>query len=326
MKIVITIAILISFAVLIKTTDLHKVISSIRLIGFRFTLLLLLTFVAYLFAAIGWKYCFRKEARILAVRDLFIIRHIGEMLSLVNPASVIGGEAMKIYMLQNKGIEKTDIVASVLIARVMMALTQVAVFLVSLAVVYSSNTPLFDFFPTAGLQPAAVFIVLTMLIVLSGNRIYMQPLYKNSGLYSFMKNLVRKWEIKQIIKAMNHFFRNDSKGLACCTLFFFMHWIIGSLEIYFILLFLGIKAGIFQIILVDMGIVLFKAAGAFIPGQIGVEEIGNKIMLGFIGITDYEIWITVSILRRTRQLFWIVTGLTAYMIYSKKPGNLPDLS
>lgn len=326
LKIVTVTVILISFGILIQTTDLQKVLASIHLIGFRFALLLLLTFTAYLFAAIGWKYCFKKEARILAIGNLFLIRHMGEMLSLVNPAGVIGGEAMKIYMLQNKGIEKTNIVASVLIARVMMAVTQVVIFLVSLAAVYSFNTHLVDFFPTVRLKPAFVFILITMLLVLAGNRIYLRQLFKKSRLYAFLKNLAYTWQIKDIFRAVSRFFQHDSKGLACCTFFFLMHWIIGSLEIYFILFFLGIKAGLFQIILVDMGIVLFKAAGAFIPGQIGIEEMGNYIMLGFIGITDYEIWITVSVLRRTRQLFWIITGLAAYMIYNKKTSDLPGLS
>lgn len=74
-----------------------------------------------------------------------------------------------------------------------------------------------------------------------------------------------------------------------------------------------------------MGIVLFKTAGVFIPGQIGIEEIGNKIMLGLIGIPDTDIWVTVSILRRSRQLFWIAFGLAAYLIiYKKEKVTIPQ--
>ena len=326
LKTAIIVVILISLGILIRTTDLQKVISSIRLIGFRFFLLLLITFIAYLLATIGWKYCFKKEARILSIYDLFLIRHVGEMLSIVNPASVVGGEAMKIYMLQNKGIEKTDVVASVLISRVMMAITQVIIFVISLTVVYSSNTHLFDSLPHLQLKLTVTLVLSIMLTALVIKSHYITRLVTNSKFYLLIKKFVYQWKLKQVFSTINGFFQKDLKSLLCCTFFFLIHWIIGSLEVYFILFFLGIKASLFQIILADMGIVLFKAAGAFVPGQIGVEEMGNKIMLGFIGISNDEIWITVSILRRTRQLFWIVIGLTAYLIYSKRVNNLPDLS
>ncbi len=43
---------------------------------------------------------------------------------------------------------------------------------------------------------------------------------------------------------------------------------------------------------------LFKAAGAIVPGQIGVEEYGNKVMLDVIGIVSNEIWLVVTLIRR----------------------------
>ena len=93
-----------------------------------------------------------------------------------------------------------------------------------------------------------------------------------------------------------------------------LHWIVGSLEFYFILLFLGVKTTVAKALLVDMGVIVFKSAGAFIPGQIGIEEYGNKVMLGIIGIAGGTIWITVSILRRARQLAWILLSLLVYFI------------
>jgi hypothetical protein len=73
-----------------------------------------------------------------------------------------------------------------------------------------------------------------------------------------------------------------------------------------------------QALTVDMGVVLFKSAGAFIPGQLGIEEYGNKIMLLVIGVPGAGIWITASILRRARQLFWILFGVVLYFVFFKK--------
>ena len=140
-----------------------------------------------------------------------------------------------------------------------------------------------------------------------------------------MQHLAERFQLMQIYTGFSTFFKTNKKGLLYCTLLFTLHWIIGSLEVYFILKFLGIKAGVLQVIFVDMGIILFKSAGAFVPGQIGVEELGNKVMLELIGIPDAEVWITVSVLRRSRQVFWIVCGMLFYFLYTLKYKGLTKI-
>ena len=93
---------------------------------------------------------------------------------------------------------------------------------------------------------------------------------------------------------------------------------VGSLEFYFILILLGIKTTVFSTLLVDMGVVVIKSIGAFVPGQIGIEEYGNKIMLTMIGVTGATVWVTASILRRSRQLFWMVTSAVMYFVIFKR--------
>ena len=129
--------------------------------------------------------------------------------------------------------------------------------------------------------------------------------------------IIRK-KIINFLTTLPQAFRNNRRGLAVAFLFFSLHWIIGSLEFYLILKFLGVKASVVQALLADMGVILFKSAGAFVPAQIGVEEYANKIMLAAIGLPDTEIWVSASILRRARQLFWIVFGLGIYFIINKK--------
>ena len=110
------------------------------------------------------------------------------------------------------------------------------------------------------------------------------------------------------------FYRENKRAMFLSFLFCSLHWVVGSLEFYFILLFLGIKTTIAKALLVDMGVIVFKAAGSFIPGQIGIEEYGNKVMLGIIGIGGGTIWVTASILRRARQLSWISLSLLVYFV------------
>jgi len=88
---------------------------------------------------------------------------------------------------------------------------------------------------------------------------------------------------------------------------------LGAGEIYLILECLGIPIGLINATVVDMGIVVVKSLGSFVPGQIGVEELGNKWMLEIAGVTG-SVWIAVSILRRGKQLVWILIAALFYFI------------
>jgi len=64
-----------------------------------------------------------------------------------------------------------------------------------------------------------------------------------------------------------------------------------------------------------MGVIFFKTIGAVVPGQIGIEEYGNKVMLETIGVQSNEIWLVVTLMRRARQLFWLgIAGIFIFFI------------
>jgi hypothetical protein len=70
-------------------------------------------------------------------------------------------------------------------------------------------------------------------------------------------------------------------------------------------------------LLVDQGVLVLKSSGAFIPGQLGVEEVANKIMLSIVGIKATGLWVASSIVRRSRQLFWIIVSAMLYMVINQ---------
>jgi hypothetical protein len=141
--------------------------------------------------------------------------------------------------------------------------------------------------------------------------------------YLAARQRIETWRIRlfELLNEGANFFLNNKKRLAWTFLFF--HASLGD-RLYGIFpysKFLGIKTSMLHAIFLDMGVILFKAAGAFVPAQIGVEEYGNKVMLSLVGITGVEVWITVSLIRRLRQLFWIALGLIFYLLIYKKHRN-----
>lgn len=290
--IVITVCIVISLIAFINTTDIGKVIDSVQKIGYKFIWLLLLTGIAYYFATISWQYCLGDQYRSISTFRLFLIRHVCETVGLFNPASVVGGDALKAVMLANHGIENKRVVASIILSRLILIATQLSFFLV---------TVLALFMHSSGFKHA------------DANE-------KVNSWLPFILTKTRTLRLKSasFLKEIPTLFRENKRAIAWSVVFALLHWIFGALEFYFILNFLGIEVSILHAFFIDLGVIFFKTAGAFIPGQIGVEEYGNKIMLMAIGIHDAEIWISASILRRARQLVWIAVGIVIYFLLVKK--------
>lgn len=308
-----------SLLLFIQATDLQRVISSIHEIGFKFLLLLLITFIAYFFGTLSWQCCMGKSARNILTGNLFLIRHIGETVSLINPASILVGESVKIYLLKNHHIDKNTAVASILVSRALMIITQLLLFTTAVIILTASTQSLnLGFNSQSILFFTLIFIAISL--TLFRYRQWFKKIITKTKAGILLKNRTAGWRSKmqEIRKEILSLLQQHKKQVLFAFIFATLHWLLGSLEFFFILKFLGIKVTLLKALLVDMGVIFFKSAGAFIPGQIGIEEYGNKIMLAAIGIPGTEIWVTASILRRARQLIWIAFGIGMYWLLFKK--------
>jgi hypothetical protein len=281
----ITLCIVASLTIFIQETDLKKALQLISVIGYRFYLLLFITFIAYLLGTLSWQYTLGSEVKKISLTRLFLIRHVGETVAWFNPTSIVGGDALKGVLLAKYDIDKKKVVLSVLLSRIIMILSQLLLlFMTTCYLVFKHPESAVSRFSTLKLGlPLAWF---------------------SSADLSLKLNALWR-DVKQMIT-------DHSKLVTIACGFAVLHWLVGSLEFFFILKFLGLKVSPMQALLVDLGVIIFKAAGAFIPGQLGIEEYGNKIMLIAIGIPGTEIWISASILRRARQIVWAGFGILIY--------------
>ena len=114
------------------------------------------------------------------------------------------------------------------------------------------------------------------------------------------------------------YFRGNKGRFLVAFLLCTIHWIFGSVEFLIVLRMMGLDISLMQAVVVEMGVSLFKTIGMIVPAQIGVEEYGNKVMLDVIGVVSNEIWLVVTLMRRGRQLFWLLIAGIFTMIISKK--------
>ena len=311
LKIALVISVIASIGIFLYATDFNEVFQILKTIGWKASWILLSTFVAYLLGSLGWKYCLGQYASRVSLSQLFTYRHIGETLALFNPTSIIAGDWLKAEALKKHQSPKEEALNSVLLSRILMVISQMTLLITALVwLIFSTDIVLF---PNFKIWMGGLLIILVILLSVITFIILKTP--KNLPKNNQNKILT---QIKKYQNSLNAYIKAYPLYSALAFLFLALHWVVGSLEMYFILKILRYDVGIIHGLLMDMGVILVKSVGAFIPGQLGIEEIGNKLVIMMVGISSASLWVSVSILRRSRQLFWSAVGGILYLFNRKK--------
>lgn len=322
LKILLLVLMLVLLFLFIRGVNIHAILCSLNQTGWLgFLSLILVTGIAYWMATLGWKACLPGVFRSVSTYRLFLIRHVGEVITLINPAGIIGGETAKMMLIEQQyNIPKPAAASSILIARLVLIYTQLICFfaVVGILLIQGIRFPLFMqqlLWALTLFLLLAVFILWLIMYKNAGNRTIELPAHEQRWWIRYGIKLRQVWTTSIL------FFTEHPKAIFCSSLYAVMHWVFGGLEFYIILQLLQYNVTVASALMVDLGVVFFKTAGAFVPGQVGVEELGNKMMLAAIDIPDPEIWITASLLRRGRQICWILLGILFYMMLRKKIMN-----
>ena len=318
-KWVLLILVLVFVGQFVWNSDLEVIGGYLKKMPFTFLGVVGLSFFAYLSATIAWRLCMGNDGNKTGISQLFMIRHVGEMLSVFNPTSVIAGEALKAHYLSKNGVDNKRAISSILLARILIILS--ALLLIILSALYLVLGVVGD---NQGLP-----IIILALVIIGGFGYLLARFLLHSKLYLYkaivklQKRFGNKYitdklvgSIQEINQEAHIFYSNNRRKFFWAFLLSVLHWILGAAEFYLILKVLGLDISVINAIAIEMGVILFKTIGAIVPGQVGVEEYANKVMLQAVGIAGNEVWLVVSIMRRARQLFWV--GVAGAFYFSLK--------
>ena len=307
-------------------TDLEVIGQYLKKMPFTFVGVVALSFFAYLSATLAWKLCLGEQGKKTNLLQLFMMRHVGEMLSVFNPTSVIAGETLKAHYLSKYEIPNEKSISSILLSRVLIILS--AILLLLLSALYLAAGVL------GGNSGLAIIIIALIVVGVFGYFLARFLLHSKMYLHSFIKKLQNRYgkkyltdsfleSVLKINREAHNFYNNDRSKFLFAFLLSVVHWILGAAEFYLILKVMGFDISFVNAIAIEMGVILFKTIGAIVPGQVGVEEYANKVMLDAVGIVSNEVWLVISIMRRARQLFWVaVAGLFYWLIGKYQKGVL----
>ena len=313
-----------SLLLFIRQTNFAEVAKYLQLIGFGYVYIILVTLVAMLMGTIAWRYTFDEGSiEHIPFLKLFTIRLVGENIGLLNPSNIIGGDAYKGYLLSKEGVPYHKSTSSIVLSRMIMMSTQILTFIVAALIfaVVVEESALLKWITIGA-------IVLILLLAGVGYLILMFGL-TGRGVRQLLTRLGWRsliYKFKKIYVQLRSLYRNHKKRFYKAVGFNVLNWLIGSLEFWLIFYFLSTQISVLDALLVDQGVLVLKSFGAFIPGQLGVEEFSNKVMLSIVGIKATGLWVAASIVRRSRQLFWIIVSGLLFIIIKREQQPIVALS
>lgn len=282
-----------------------ELLASVRTLSWW--LLVVVTFpfgLATILDALGWRFAFpRDQASLLT---LYPVRLAGEAFNSATPTASVGGESVKTYLLHPR-IPVSGAVASIIVDKTAVVLAQGVFLLVGLGLAW-----MFFALPRVLLQ-AMTALLLVEVVALSGF-VLVQLRGIFGGSLRLLSRMGFTWgqrhadTLHGMDRLLATFYREHRARLGLSILCHFLAWILGSLEVYLILHFLGIPVSLTAAFVIDAFTAAIKFGAFLIPAGLGaVEGINVAVFVG-LGL-GAGLGLSVALIRRIRELAWIIAGL-----------------
>ena len=280
--------------------------------------------VMYVLEAYGWKIVLGPAAERISFGKILSIRTAGEVVNMTTPTAYIGGEPLKAYLLQRHHIPMVEGLASVVIAKTIMTIAQVLFILIGIALAFwtlgtaGSSLQM----TAAGLFSAALLscgIAAFVLVQRRGLFTWLLETFRRLGFRStFLETRAEK--LRSLDRTILGFYAHHQSAFYASTGLYLLGWLAEAVEVFVIISFLGGPTSLLSAIAIGALSVLIKGGTFFIPGSIGAQDGGNLLLLKAFGYSDLT-GMTFALLRRFRELVWILIGLACLAILGKKPAG-----
>jgi len=282
--------------------------------------------IMYSVEAYGWKVVLGRAAQAIPFWRLLTIRTAGEVVNITTPTAFVGGEPLKVYLLnKNHQVPISEGGASVVIAKTTMTIAEVVYILSGIALgfwILGSGI-------SAGQTITAALLSVGLLVCSIAGFVFIQQ----RGLFASILSLIRKLglrirsleaqeeHLRSIDRTILNFYSHHQRVFYTSIGVYFFGWLAESLEVFGIIYFLGGSVSFLTAISIGAIAVFIKGGSFFIPGSLGAQDAGNLLLLQAFGYSEVT-GITFALLRRFRELVWIGIGLLCLATIGK--GRIPQ--
>jgi putative membrane protein len=260
---------------------------------------------------------FDRNQKEVTERDAIFARWIGESVNSLLPAGQIGGPVMMVRQLSQRGLRMRDAAAAITVSTTLQALAQIVFAMLGLLLFGASaaHGAMHD------LQTAALIATGVLAAMICG--FYMA---QRRGLFGKALRVLSKVFGKRDWSALTT--RADAVDVAVRELYdqrgkvaasfalSLAGWIVGTVEVWLALRFLGHPVGWIEALLLESLGQAIRGAAFVIPGSLGVQEGGYLLLAPLVGLPP-EAALALSLVKRARELLLGLPGLL-YLHFSER--------
>jgi len=305
--------------VVVAEIDLAEVAVHVAKVGFGIFVIIGIYFVAFAIDSFSWQMTIRGvPLNGLWAYRIWKLRMVGESFNAVIPAAGMGGEPVKASLLKTHyGINYRAGTASLILAKTINVIALVIFLIGGFALMINSHAlpTAYEYLAGVGLLALAVGIFLFFVI-------------QRLAITSLTGTWISRWRIgRRVEDILHHLHDMDERLVHCYTehrsrfagalLLALVNWMLGVVEIYFTLEFLEYPISWAEAWVVEAVTQMVRTGAFFIPAAIGVQEGALLLICGAITGSP-TVGGGVSVVRRVREIVWIVWGFAVAALYSLK--------
>jgi len=297
------------FAVVLISQGLTAVFSTLAVAGSGLLLLVLVHLVPLALDAGSMRVMFDSTQVRCRLRDALLARWVGESANSFLPAGPIGGPVVMVRYLAQRGIAMQDAAAGITVSTTLQTLAQTIFALIGVALLSTRSSQGSEH----GLATSLVAASGVLVFCLAGFY-FMQ----RRGLFGKLMRTVARFAGKRDwSQVMNHADAIDAKvqeaygrsgRVAASFILSLLGWLIGTAEVYVILMLLRVPVTWADALLLESLGQAIRAAGFAIPGSLGVQEGGYLVLAPIAGLRP-ETALALSLAKRAREVLLGVPGL-----------------
>lgn len=301
-------------AFLLHQVGWKSIRSTLALLQWGYLLVLIYPLSWILLNTAGWRYALHTVYARVSLWRMAQIRIAGETFNSLLPSGYVGGEPLKAKLLSSV-VPGQEAVSSVLIAKAAQSVG--LVLFVSLGLTVGRTT---------GSTQLQQRHTLTAVIVLSiGIFLFTVLLTRRSfsRIGRWLHQLTgHPWLQKQEAKlialddSIGAFYREGKLRFLASVLWHIGGWLAGALEVALIFFLVGHRIDWRQAWFIGAMAQLASVIGLLVPAGVGLYEGGHYLAASLLGLPP-ALGLSVSLIRRVREIFWDVVGLFIFWKLSK---------
>jgi len=302
--------------ILVATNDPAAIFGSISRLGWRLAVIACFPFaIITAFDTLGWYFAFLHPR--VPFRTLLAVRLAGEAFNLTTPTASLGGEAVKAWLLRRR-VPLDESVLSVVVAKTTIMIGQGLFLLVGIVITWLAAPPdsrLMGWMLWL-LAVEVLAIVGFLLAQIQGGFGWVPRVLGRIGLGRSR----HRETVARLDRGLAWFYRKEPRRLVLSIGFHFIAWLLGSLEAYLILNFLGLEVSLETATIIEALGTAVRFATFLVPASLGALEGGFVATFTALGLAP-SAGVAFGLARRVREVVWIAVGFAIFAVIRPGPAE-----